>query len=59
MRKLLTVGAALGLFAAFAAAAVADTAPAPTPFPASSVGPVFIAAPTVRSLRIVPPRSFR
>jgi hypothetical protein len=47
MRKLLSFGAALGLFAAFAAAAVADTAPPQTtPFPASSVGPVFIAAQT-------------
>ena len=53
MRKLLTVGAALGLFAAFAAAAVADTAPAPTPFPASSVGPGFIAAQTATTTGVM------
>jgi hypothetical protein len=53
MRKLLSVGAALGLFAAFAAAAVADTAPTPTPFPASSVGPVFIAAQTATTTGVI------
>jgi hypothetical protein len=50
MRKLLTFGAALGLFAAFGASAVADTTPPPPmPFPAPSAGPLFIAGQTVNT----------
>ena len=50
MRKLIGLGAALISFAALAASATAaDPPPVPLPFPATSVGPVFIAAQTVNT----------
>jgi hypothetical protein len=47
MRRFLSAGAALALFAVSAVAALGDTAPpTTTPFPAASTGPVFVAAQT-------------
>jgi hypothetical protein len=47
MRKLVTLGVGLVAFAALASAAIAD--PIAAPFPATTSGPVFIAAQTVTS----------
>jgi hypothetical protein len=50
MSKFITAAAAFAAFAALATSALADTAPpATTPFPASSVGPLFIAGQTVNT----------
>jgi hypothetical protein len=49
MRTYLAFGAALAACAALATTAIADTAPPATPFPASSVGTLFIAAQTVNT----------
>ena len=50
MRKLVVLAAALAAFASLVAAAAADTAPPTvTPFPAPTLGPVFVAAQTVDS----------
>jgi len=49
MRTYLAFGAALAASAALATTAIADTAPPTTPFPASSVGTLFIAAQTVNT----------
>ena len=49
MHKLIGFGAVLIAFAALASAAPAADPPGTTPFPASSVGPVFIAAQTVNT----------
>lgn len=50
MTKITTLVVALAAFAALATTALADTAPpAASPFPASSVGPLFIAGQTVNS----------
>jgi hypothetical protein len=50
MSKLLALVAGVAVFAALATTALADTAPpATTPFPASSVGPLFIAGQTVNT----------
>jgi hypothetical protein len=47
MRKILVLGAALGVAATVATTALADTTPAEVPFPSPTVGDVFIAAQTV------------
>jgi hypothetical protein len=50
MRRILSVGAALAMFAIFAAAAAADTAPPPAqPFPAPTSGPLFISGQTTNT----------
>jgi hypothetical protein len=49
MRKLIGLGVALIAFATFAASAPAADPPVTVPFPATSVGPVFIAAQTVNT----------
>ena len=48
MRKLIGLGAALLAFAGFASAATAAD-PIAAPFPAASVGPIFLAAQTVNT----------
>lgn len=49
MRSIVSVGAAVAAFGMFAALALADTPPAPKPFPAPTVGKVFVAAQTVNT----------
>ena len=49
MRGILSLGAAVAAFAIFATLALADTPPAPKPFPAQTVDTVFVAAQTVNT----------